>query len=458
MQNMCCCFKDLFLNVWWQGSQVCALFFPQIPSRVRTTTSLHDGFTMSPQSGCFLWSSYPSLPTVWCWWPLQSSRNSVILWTGSWSILPLLILERQFLPARLVCAISFLATSFWDIQCASLRVMSSPPVVSTASVWSQMLTRVLGNENSASWRRYRCSLVTDDHLLGEMGSGVQAFWKRQVRCQVGHGWNRILLGVGSSLVCPSNLRMEQVAWRVSFFFGYYFKSKKQKLNIFLHQVLASWTEDLLRTWCVQRQRGPRSPVLHDGSHDHLLYNSSGNHHLVLPCSVAGYQSSKYNPANFCLIKGRLQRSESLTASVCQSQVAMQQKESESTQKAEKEVSRMVVVMIVAYCVCWGPYAFFACFAAANPGYAFHPLAAAMPAYFAKSATIYNPIIYVFMNRQVGTALTLLFPILKYYHLMNVSFVLTPQFRVCIMKLFGKEVDDGSEVSTSKTEVSSVAPA
>lgn len=112
-------------------------------------------------------------------------------------------------------------------------------------------------------------------------------------------------------------------------------------------------------------------------------------------------------------------------------VAMQQKESESTQKAEKEVSRMVVVMIVAYCVCWGPYTFFACFAAANPGYAFHPLAAAMPAYFAKSATIYNPIIYVFMNRQ---------------------------FRTCIMQLFGKQVDDGSEVSTSKTEVSSVAPA
>lgn len=62
---------------------------------------------------------------------------------------------------------------------------------------------------------------------------------------------------------------------------------------------------------------------------------------------------------------------------------------------------MVVVMIVAYCVCWGPYTFFVCFGAANPGYAFHPLAAAMPAYFAKSATIYNPIIYVFMNRQAS---------------------------------------------------------
>ncbi|MGH0187492.1 UNVERIFIED_CONTAM: hypothetical protein FKN15_025325 [Acipenser sinensis] len=81
-------------------------------------------------------------------------------------------------------------------------------------------------------------------------------------------------------------------------------------------------------------------------------------------------------------------------------VAQQQKESESTQKAEREVSRMVVVMIIAYCFCWGPYTFFVCFGAANPGYAFHPLAAAMPAYFAKSATIYNPIIYVFMNRQM----------------------------------------------------------
>uniref|UniRef100_A0A3Q2Q7U1 Red-sensitive opsin n=1 Tax=Fundulus heteroclitus TaxID=8078 RepID=A0A3Q2Q7U1_FUNHE len=33
-----------------------------------------------------------------------------------------------------------------------------------------------------------------------------------------------------------------------------------------------------------------------------------------------------------------------------------------------------------------------------------------------------------------------------------------RFRTCIMQLFGKQVDDGSEVSTSKTEVSSVAPA
>lgn len=144
----------------------------------------------------------------------------------------------------------------------------------------------------------------------------------------------------------------------------------------------------------------------------MLYTSSGYHHLVLPCSVAGYQISKWKAAGCSLLKESLQCAEFLTASSCQSQVAMQQKESESTQKAEKEVSRMVVVMIFAFCLCWGPYTFFACFAAANPGYAFHPLAAAVPAYFAKSATIYNPIIYVFMNRQVSTAVTIIAHCLK----------------------------------------------
>lgn len=97
----------------------------------------------------------------------------------------------------------------------------------------------------------------------------------------------------------------------------------------------------------------------------------------------------------------LSHSLSLGMTLCLPQVAKQQKESESTQKAEKEVTRMVVVMVLAYCLCWGPYTFFACFAAAHPGYAFHPLVAALPAYFAKSATIYNPIIYAFMNRQVS---------------------------------------------------------
>ncbi len=104
--------------------------FPQIPLKVPITTSLLDGFTTFQQSGCFLWSSYRSSPTVSSWWPQQSSRNSVTLWTGSWWILQLLILERQFLPAPSVYATSSLVTSFWDTQCASLRATLSQLVVS----------------------------------------------------------------------------------------------------------------------------------------------------------------------------------------------------------------------------------------------------------------------------------------------------------------------------------------
>uniref|UniRef100_A0A8C8M4U5 G-protein coupled receptors family 1 profile domain-containing protein n=1 Tax=Oncorhynchus tshawytscha TaxID=74940 RepID=A0A8C8M4U5_ONCTS len=84
-------------------------------------------------------------------------------------------------------------------------------------------------------------------------------------------------------------------------------------------------------------------------------------------------------------------------------VAAQQKDSELTQKAEKEVSRMVVVMIIAYCVCWGPYTCFACFAAA-------------------AATPVN-------RNKILKSLT--------------DFML--------------QKDDGIEVATSRTEVSSVAP-
>lgn len=103
--------------------------FPQIPLRVPITTLLLDGFTIFLRSGCVLWSFYQSSPMVLSWWPQQSSRNSVTHWIGSWSISLLLILERQFLPAPSVSATSFLAISFWDIQCVSLRATLSQFVV-----------------------------------------------------------------------------------------------------------------------------------------------------------------------------------------------------------------------------------------------------------------------------------------------------------------------------------------
>uniref|UniRef100_A0A3Q3XLJ0 Rhodopsin n=1 Tax=Mola mola TaxID=94237 RepID=A0A3Q3XLJ0_MOLML len=100
--------------------------------------------------------------------------------------------------------------------------------------------------------------------------------------------------------------------------------------------------------------------------------------------------------------------------------AAQQQESESTQKAEREVTRMCVLMVLGFLVAWVPY-----------GAAFTAPTAAIPAFFAKSSALYNPVIYVLMNKQ---------------------------FRNCMLSSIGMGgmVEDESSVSTSKTEVSSVS--
>nr|APU53745.1 UV short wavelength sensitive opsin [Symphysodon discus] len=110
-------------------------------------------------------------------------------------------------------------------------------------------------------------------------------------------------------------------------------------------------------------------------------------------------------------------------------VAAQQAESASTQKAEKEVSRMIIVMVRSFLTCYGPYAlaalYFAYSANENKDYRL----VTIPAFFSKSSCVYNPLIYVFMNKQ---------------------------FNGCIMEMvFGKKMDESSEVST-KTEVSTAS--
>lgn len=61
---------------------------------------------------------------------------------------------------------------------------------------------------------------------------------------------------------------------------------------------------------------------------------------------------------------------------------------------------MVVVMIVAFMVAWTPYATFAILVTIHPTIELDPRLASIPAFFSKTATVYNPIIYVFMNKQV----------------------------------------------------------
>ncbi|NXM91011.1 OPSP protein, partial [Oenanthe oenanthe] len=79
--------------------------------------------------------------------------------------------------------------------------------------------------------------------------------------------------------------------------------------------------------------------------------------------------------------------------------AAQQRQADTTQKAEREVTRMVVAMVVAFLTCWLPYTTFALVVATNKGIVIQPALASLPSYFSKTATVYNPIIYVFMNKQ-----------------------------------------------------------
>ncbi|XP_015277145.1 PREDICTED: pinopsin-like [Gekko japonicus] len=80
-------------------------------------------------------------------------------------------------------------------------------------------------------------------------------------------------------------------------------------------------------------------------------------------------------------------------------VAAQQKEQETTQRAEREVTRMVITMVMAFLVCWLPYATFAMVVATSKDLSIQPALASLPSYFSKTATVYNPVIYVFMNKQ-----------------------------------------------------------
>ncbi|KAM9823576.1 opsin-1, short-wave-sensitive 1 [Neosynchiropus ocellatus] len=110
-------------------------------------------------------------------------------------------------------------------------------------------------------------------------------------------------------------------------------------------------------------------------------------------------------------------------------VAAQQTESASTQKAEKEVSKMIIVMVGSFVSCYGPYAVYATYLGFSSTEGKDYRLVTIPAYFSKSACVYNPLIYAFMNKQ---------------------------FHGCIMEfVFGRKMDDSSEVS-SKTETSSVS--
>nr|AJD38803.1 short-wavelength sensitive opsin 2B [Cetomimus sp. ZM-2015] len=110
-----------------------------------------------------------------------------------------------------------------------------------------------------------------------------------------------------------------------------------------------------------------------------------------------------------------------------------QADSASTQKAEREVTRMVVVMVLGFLVCWMPYASFALWIVNNRGQPFDLRLLTIPSIFSKASTVYNPFIYIVLNKQ---------------------------FRSCMRKMLGMSGGDDEESSTTQsvTEVSKVGPA
>uniref|UniRef100_A0A3B3YWR3 G-protein coupled receptors family 1 profile domain-containing protein n=1 Tax=Poecilia mexicana TaxID=48701 RepID=A0A3B3YWR3_9TELE len=114
--------------------------------------------------------------------------------------------------------------------------------------------------------------------------------------------------------------------------------------------------------------------------------------------------NKYNTESFVLFLFCFCFSVPFTCIVfCYSQLlfTLKSAESASTQKAEKEVTRMVVVMVLGFLVCYMPYASFALWVVNHRGQTFDLRLATIPSCVSKASTVYNPVIYVLLNKQVG---------------------------------------------------------
>ncbi|XP_023277715.1 vertebrate ancient opsin-like isoform X1 [Seriola lalandi dorsalis] len=70
-----------------------------------------------------------------------------------------------------------------------------------------------------------------------------------------------------------------------------------------------------------------------------------------------------------------------------------------SRKREQRVLFMVVVMVICYLLCWLPYGIMALLATFGPPGLVTPEASIIPSVLAKTSTVINPVIYVFMNKQ-----------------------------------------------------------
>lgn len=71
-------------------------------------------------------------------------------------------------------------------------------------------------------------------------------------------------------------------------------------------------------------------------------------------------------------------------------------------KREHRVLLMVLTMVVCYLLCWLPYGIMALLATFGAPGLVTAEASIVPSVLAKTSTVINPVIYVFMNKQVRT--------------------------------------------------------
>ncbi|KAM6948724.1 opsin-5-like [Aplochiton taeniatus] len=103
---------------------------------------------------------------------------------------------------------------------------------------------------------------------------------------------------------------------------------------------------------------------------------------------------------------------SILATVCASRKALEQHAARQTHMSSIQMTivKMSVAVCIGFFAAWSPYAIVSMWATFGPIENIPPLAFAMPAMFAKSSTIYNPVVYLLlrpnfrrvMRRDLGT--------------------------------------------------------
>ncbi|KAJ1118153.1 hypothetical protein NDU88_006348, partial [Pleurodeles waltl] len=71
----------------------------------------------------------------------------------------------------------------------------------------------------------------------------------------------------------------------------------------------------------------------------------------------------------------------------------------AARRREYHVLFMVITTVVCYLLCWMPYGVVALLATFGSPGVITPVASVIPSILAKSSTVFNPIIYILMNKQ-----------------------------------------------------------